>query len=115
MLGHRGDDVVALFLVHLGRALDGQVVALGRTRGKDDFLRGRAHQLRHPFAAEFGRFFADPSEGMVAAGRVAEFLDEVGQHLLEHPRVHGGGGMVVHVDRQLDTIRRQMQFLGHRL
>ena len=38
VLGDRGDDVVALLAVHLGDALDGEVVALGGAGGEDDFL-----------------------------------------------------------------------------
>ena len=38
MLGHGRDDVIALVLVELGNALDGEVVALGRAAGEYDFL-----------------------------------------------------------------------------
>ena len=40
---------------------------------------------------------------MIAAGGVAELLREVGQHRFEHARIHRGGGVVIHVDRQLDA------------
>ena len=39
VLGRLGDDVVALLAIHLGDALDGEVVALGGAGGEDDFLR----------------------------------------------------------------------------
>src|SRR5882762_7483615 len=44
MLNGLGDDVIALFAVHFGDALDHQVVGFGRTAGKDDFLGRGADQ-----------------------------------------------------------------------
>ena len=55
VLGHLGDDVVAALAVHLGDALDGEVVALGRAGGKDDLLGGRADQLGHLLAGRLDR------------------------------------------------------------
>ncbi len=104
VLGDRGDDVIALLAVHLGDALDGEVVALGGAGGEDDFFRGRADQLGDALARRFHAFFGRPSERVIAAGGVAELLHEVGQHLFQHPRIHGGGGVVVHVDGQLHAL-----------
>ena len=104
VLGHRGDDVVALLAVHLGDALDGEVVAFGGAGGEDDFLGRRADQLGDALARGLNALFGGPSEGVVAAGGVAELLDEVGQHLFQHPGIHRGGGMVVHVDGQLHAL-----------
>ena len=42
---------------------------------------------------------------MIAAGRIAELLHEVGQHLLQHPWVHSGGRVIIHVHRNLDSGR----------
>ena len=39
VLGGRSDDVVAFFGIHLGHALDRQVVGFGGAAGEDDFLR----------------------------------------------------------------------------
>ena len=99
-----GDDVIALFLVHLGDALDGKVVALGGAGGKDDFLRGRADQLGDAFARLLHRLLGHPSKLMVAAGSVAEVLGEVGQHLFHHPRIGPRGGVVVHINGQLHVL-----------
>src|ERR1022692_5201242 len=52
---------------------------------------------------------------MIAARGVAELLHEIGQHLLQHPRVHGCGGVVVHVDGQPDSVRGDVLCLGDRL
>src|SRR5215472_16877430 len=40
---------------------------------------------------------------MIAAGSIAEFLLKIRQHLLEYPRIHGRGRMVLHVDGKLDA------------
>ena len=40
VLGDLGDDVVAALAVHLGDALDGEVVGLGGAGGEDDLLGG---------------------------------------------------------------------------
>ena len=104
VLGDRGDDVVALLAVHLGDALDGEVVALGGAGGEDDFFGGRADQLGDALARGLHALFGGPAEGVIAAGGVAELLHEVGQHLFQHPRIHRGGGVVVHVDGQLHAL-----------
>ncbi len=91
-------------LVHLGDALDGKVVALGRAGGEDDFLRGRADQLGDALARLLHRLLGHPAELVVAAGGVAEVLGEVGQHLLHHARIGARGGVVVHVDGQLHVL-----------
>jgi hypothetical protein len=46
VLGGAGDDVLALLGIHLGHALDREVVALGRAGRPDDLLGGGADQLR---------------------------------------------------------------------
>src|SRR5205807_671936 len=104
VLGNGGDDVVALLAVHLGHTLDGEVVALGGAGGEDDLFCSRADQLRNLLTSLLHGCLGAPPKRMVPAGSVAEFLHEVGQHGLEHTRIHGGGGMVVHVDGQLDAV-----------
>ena len=104
VLGGLGDDVIALFAVHLGDALDGKVVALGGAGGEDDLLRRRADQLRNLLARLLHRLLGHPSKLVIAAGRVAEVLGEVGQHRLHHARIDARGGVVVHVDGQLHIL-----------
>ena len=101
VLGRLGDDVVALLAVHLGHALDGQVVALGGAGGEDDLLGAGADQLGNLLARLFHRLLGHPAELVVAAGGIAEVLAEVRQHRFQHPRIHRRGGVVIHVDRQL--------------
>jgi hypothetical protein len=102
VLDRLGNDVVALFAVHFRDALDHQVVGFGRSAGENNFLRGRANQRSHLLARILNRFFASPAERVVAARRIPEFLREIRQHRLQHPRVHRGGGVIVHVNWQLD-------------
>ena len=45
VLGDLGDDVVAALAVHLGDALDGEVVGLGGAGGEDDLLGGAPMSL----------------------------------------------------------------------
>jgi hypothetical protein len=78
VLGDLGDDVVAALAVHLGDALDGQVVALGGAGGEDDLLGGGADQPRNLLARRFHGLLRLPSKGVVAAGRVAKLGGEVG-------------------------------------
>ena len=110
VLGDLGDDVVAALPVHLGDALDREVVALGRAGGEDDLLGGRADQLGDLFAGGFDALLGLPAKGVVAAGRVAKLRGEVGQHRLQHSRIELAGGVVVHVNRQLNSGRHSLRF-----
>jgi hypothetical protein len=108
------DDVVAALAIHLGDALDGEIVRLGRAGGEDDLLGGRTDELGHLLACRFHALLGLPAEAVVAAGRVAELAGEEGDHCLEHARVHCRGGVVVHVDRQLYAFGRLAGFAGVR-
>ena len=99
VFGHTRDDVVALVLIELGHALDGQIVGLCRTAGKDDFLGLGADGLGNLAAGGIDGLFSRPAKGMVAAGGIAKVFVEVRQHGLQHPWIHRSGGLVVHVDR----------------
>ena len=100
VLGDLGDDVVAALAVHLGDALDGEVVALGGAGGEDDLLGGGADELGDLLAGDLDGLLGLPAEGVVAAGGVAELGGEVGHHRFEHAGVERAGGVIVHVDRQ---------------
>jgi hypothetical protein len=104
MLSHGGDDVIALLPVHLGDALDSEVIALRSARSEYDFFCGRAYQLGNALTRCLDALFGGPAKGMITAGGVAEFLHEVGEHLFQHPRIHGGRGVVIHVDGELDAL-----------
>ena len=62
VLGHLGDDVVALFAVHLRNALDGEVVALGGAAGEDDLLGGCADEFGDLLAGLFDALLGLPAE-----------------------------------------------------
>ena len=109
VFGCGGDDVVALFGVHLRDALDRQVVRFRRTAREDDFLRVRANQIRDLLTRDLDGFFGLPSERMVAARRVPELLGEVRHHRLEHPWIDGRRRVIVHVDRKLHRFLRPVQ------
>jgi hypothetical protein len=90
-------------------------LSLSVARGEDDFFGGSADQLGDALACGLYALLGRPPKGVVAAGRVAELLHEVRQHLLQHPRIHGRGGVVVHVDGQLDSVGGDVLLLGDRL
>jgi len=71
VLGLLRDEVLALGLVELRRALDGEVVALGGPGGPDDLLGIRADQRGDVRARLLDRFFRLPAEGVRAARRIA--------------------------------------------
>ncbi len=110
VLGLDGDEVLALALVELRRALDGEVVRFGGTRGPGDLARVGTDQRGHVFAGNLHRFLRSPAKGMAARSRVAKLLIQVGHHHLHHPWVHRRGGGVVQVDR-LGGVHRVLQRL----
>ena len=70
--------MIALFLVHLYRALEREVVGLRSAAGEHQFLGIAMNQLRNLLAGILHSLFGFPSELMVAAGGVPEFLDKIG-------------------------------------
>src|SRR5579863_61483 len=105
VLGDCGDNVIALLAVHLGHAFDGEVVALSGAGSENDFFGGGADQLGDTLAGSFDALFTSPTERVIVAGGVAELLHEKGKHLLQHPRIRGGGGVVIHINGQLHSLR----------
>src|SRR6266568_61370 len=104
VLGLHRDDVLALALVEIRRALDGEVVAFGRARGPDDLL-GIGVQQRGDVLARFlDRFLRFPAERMRAARRIAELLGEKRDHLLRHARIHRRGRRVIEVNREFHRV-----------
>jgi hypothetical protein len=113
VLGDLGDDVVAALLVHLGNTLDGEVGALGGAGGEDDLLGGATDEAGDLFAGLLDTLLGFPAEGVVARGGVAEDAGEVGHHGFEHARVERRGGVIVHVDGQLDALGEGFVRLGY--
>ena len=66
----------------------------GAAREDDLFLVG-LDQFRDLLPGVFDGFFRGPSEGMVAAGRVPKFLDEIGEHGVQYAWIHGCRGVIV--------------------
>ena len=73
--------------VHLGHALDGQVVGLRGAAGEDDFLGGRADQLGDLLAAPSPPPAPRPSRRRGCGWRRCRTSPEIGQHGVEHARV----------------------------
>ncbi len=102
VLGDRGDDVIALLPVHLGDALDREVVGLGRAAREHDLLGVGADEIRDLLARLVDGLLGRPSERMVPAGGVAEMLGEVGQHRVHDTRIHGRRRVIVEINRKFD-------------
>ena len=66
MLGDLRDDVIALFRVHLGDALNGQIVRFGGAAGENNFLRRCADQIGNLLARFLDGFFGFPAEAVIA-------------------------------------------------
>ena len=117
MFRHLGDDVVAALAVHLGDALDGQVIALGGAGSENDLLRRRADQLRDLLAGRLDRLFRFPPEGVVAARRVSKLGGEVRHHRFQHAGIQRAGGVIIHVNRQTHPCRHihLAQYSAHRV
>ncbi len=105
VLSDLGDDVVAALAIHLRDALDGEVVALSGAGGEDDLLGGGADEPGDLFARGLDGLLGFPAEAVVAAGGVAELASEIRHHCLQHSRIERGGGVIIHIDRQLDARR----------
>src|SRR5262249_23075618 len=79
-------------------ALEGEVVGLGGTAREDDVLRLGVDEPGDLLATRLDGLLGLPPESVAPAGGVPEHAAEVRHHRLEHPRVQGRRGVVVHVD-----------------
>ena len=104
MFRRRGDDVIALFGIHLGHAFDGEVVGFGGAAGEDDFARRGADEVCNLLAGFIDRLFGHPAELMIAAGGVAEVFGEVRQHRVENAGVHTRRRVIVEINGRLHFV-----------
>ncbi len=100
VLGGRGNDVVALFGIHFGHALQRQIVRFGGAAGEHDLFASGADQTRDLLARLLDRFLGFPTKAVIAAGGIAERLKEIRLHGVEYARIHRGGRVIIHVDWQ---------------
>jgi hypothetical protein len=92
------DEVIPFLPVHLHDPFEGQIVRLRRPAGEDDLLGIGMDETGNLGASRLHGLLGLPSEGVVAARRVAELFDEVGKHRLQDPRIHRRGGVRIHID-----------------
>ncbi len=109
VLGAHGDEVPALVLVEVGRALQREIDRFGGAGRPDQFLRVAADQRRDVSARLLDGRFGGPAERMRARRGIAEFLGQVGDHLLRDARVHRRRRRIVEIDRELH-VHREMVF-----
>src|SRR5207249_11668045 len=101
MFRRTGNYMTAVLPLHMGDALESQIIALSGATGEDNLSGIRANQAGNFVASVLDCSFRFPAENMVTAGGVAVMLGEIGQHRLEDTRIGAGGGVVIQVDRQV--------------
>ena len=101
MFVKRGDNVAAasltfwLFGVHVGRALDGQVVAFSRATGENNFLGVGADERGGLLARFLNGLLGFPTKGVIATAGISVGLGEVWKHDFHHAGIASSGGGVV--------------------
>ncbi len=105
MLGRDGHDMIlATRPMEPRRALDGQVVGLGRARGKDDLAWGRADRRGDLGAGAFDRVLGVPAKRMALRVGISEMTAEIGFHRRHDAGVGRGRGLVIQVDDVLAPV-----------
>ena len=97
MLDGGGDEVPPFLGVAGGDSPDGGVVGLGPPAGEDDLLGQAADEIGDPLPGGLHRLAGLLSEFVNRRG-VAEVLEKVRRHGLQHPWIHSRRGVVVQVD-----------------
>jgi hypothetical protein len=98
MLDRRRDDVALLAVPLVDDPQERQAVRLGRAGREDDLARVGADQPGYLPPRPLDRLVRLPSEAVAATRCVPELSPQVGQHRLEHARIHRRRGVVVEVD-----------------
>ena len=97
----RGDNVAAasltfwIFGVHVGRALDGQVVAFSRATGENNFLGVGANERGGLLARFLNGLLRFPTKCVIATAGISVGLCKVRKHDFHHARIASSGGGVV--------------------
>jgi len=99
VLGLDRDQVLALVLVEMRRALQRQIDRLGGTRGPDQLLGVTMDQLGDFLARLLDRLLGLPAERVRTRSRVAEMLGQVRNHLGRDPRIDRGRRRIIEIDR----------------
>ena len=99
VFGNAGDDVITLFPIHSGHALQRQVVGFGCATGEDNFPGIRSNQKCDLLAGVFDGSFGIPSKLVIAACRIAKLVGKVGHHGIEHSGIERRRCVVIHIYR----------------
>src|SRR5581483_1200334 len=95
--GHR-HYVSATAACCLHHALEREVIGFCGAAGEHNFWCLCPDERRYLFPGPFHPYFGFPSETVGAAGRIAEFWPEIGEHRLQDPGVQRRRGVVIQVD-----------------
>ena len=98
VLGCDVTHVIAAVAAGVRRALDGEVVRLGRAAGEDDLARRRADERGDLGARALDRFLRLPAERVLAARGLPNSSVKYGSIASRTRRIDRRGGVVVEVD-----------------
>ena len=101
VFGLEGDEVLALALVEVGSALQGQVDGLSGTAGPDDFAGVCTNQIGHLHTRLLNRLFSFPAPGVAAGCRVAKVLAQPWDHGIHNAWIDRSGGAVIEINGEM--------------
>ena len=101
MLCRLSNDVVPFGGIGLRHSEESEVVRFGGAAGENDFAGSCTNEFGNLPSTDLYRFFGFPPKDMVSTGRVSIIVPKIGKHSIQHPRVEGGRGMVIHVNGKL--------------
>jgi len=93
-----GDDVLSLSLVELGNSLDDHVVTFRSSTRKDNILGSSSNKISNMLPSLIDSTLCLPSISVCPTMGISILFREEWHHLVEHPRVHGGGSLRIEVD-----------------
>lgn len=102
MLGHAGNQMVAFIPIRLSHSFDGEVIGFGGTAGKNYLSGGRADQFGHLIARRIDRRLGFPAKRMAFARGIAKARGEIGQHNVQHARIHLRSGVIIEVNGRIN-------------
>ena len=100
VLGFYGNDMLAFARIEVRSAFNREVVRLGRSGSPNDFLGVRIDQFGHLLARSFYGSFCLPAKRMRTRRGVAEFFNQIRDHLLPHARINRRGCRIIQINRQ---------------
>ena len=101
VFGFTGDDVLAFFLIEVGRTFDRQVIGFGRARGENNFTRIGTNQLSNLITGDINRLLSLPAKTVRTRSWVTKspVQSQTLHHFLSNTRIHRRRCGVIEIDR----------------